>query len=132
MVYLAGRQLEVPARKQDIAAAEGISADYVEQLLMKLKTAGLVTSHRGPKGGFTQTRPPHLVTVADVLEAAEGSLSLVPCAEDDCRRSAACVTRRVWQNATDTLRRLFSERTISDLAGEAKELQAATLHTYDI
>ena len=56
MVYLALCNPDEPARKQEIAEAEGIPADYVEQILTKLRTAGLVKSRRGAGGGFQLRR----------------------------------------------------------------------------
>jgi len=82
MVYLAMQNSDSPCRKQDIAEAESISADYVEQILIRLKAAGLVTSHRGAHGGFSLTRPPSEVTVEAVLQATEGPLLLVACTDE--------------------------------------------------
>ena len=63
MICLARFGVKAPARKQDIARAEDISADYVEQILMKLKAAGLVRSHRGTRGGFSLARDPAEISV---------------------------------------------------------------------
>ncbi|MBN1866094.1 Rrf2 family transcriptional regulator [Candidatus Sumerlaeota bacterium] len=124
MVRLALSGTSAPARKQDVARAEGISSDYVEQILMKLKTAGLVVSHRGARGGFTLARPPHEITLADVLEATEGPLSFAPCVEDRCERATVCVTQAVWREANDALHRIFAAKTIGALAFEAGHLKS--------
>jgi Rrf2 family protein len=121
-----------PARKQQIASEEGISADYVEQILMKLKTRGLVQSHRGAKGGFSLARDGNTITVADVIEASEGPIVLVPCKADGCNRASACVARRVWDDASAALRRVFSRKTIGQLAREARQAMEKDSTTYEI
>jgi len=101
-------------------------------LLMKLKTAGLVVSHRGAKGGFTLGRSSSEISVADVLVATEGPLAIVPCLDENCERSCSCVTQPVWQEAADTLYGLFSGRTIAALADQADQLESARTLTYHI
>lgn len=121
MVYLALCDPEVPARKQEIARAEGIPTDYVEQILTRLRTAGLVKSQRGAGGGFQLLRDPRNITVADVIRVTEGPLSLVACIDEGCNRSANCVTRSLWMEANDALVEIFSNKTIDSLAREAKQ-----------
>jgi Rrf2 family protein len=111
------------AQKQKIARDEGISADYVEQILIKLKAADLVRSHRGKNGGFSLTRKPESITVADVLEAAEGPLNLVDCLDERCERTSVCVTRPLWKKANDALGKVFSGTTVKDLADYAREIR---------
>ena len=132
MVYLARRRDDTPARKQDIADAENISADYVEQLLTKLKTAGLVTSHRGAKGGFTLARDSQSISIADILDAAEGPLILVPCEQGPCDRRAICVTRPIWEEASALLQRLLEKKTLDELARKADEVEKRTSSMYYI
>ncbi len=129
MVQLAMREQTVPRRKLEIAAAEGMSADYVEQILIKLKAAGLVVSHRGAQGGFTIAREPEKITVSDVLQASEGPLSLVPCSREPCQRETACVTREIWHSAEAALSELFDGCTIADLAEKAMGLSKSLSYT---
>ncbi|MCX7047389.1 MAG: Rrf2 family transcriptional regulator [Candidatus Sumerlaeota bacterium] len=76
-----------PIRKVDIAEAEGLTPDYVEQIMTRLYAAGLVKSHRGPKGGFTIGKNPDEITVAEVLDATEGPIAIAPCIEGECART---------------------------------------------
>jgi Rrf2 family transcriptional regulator, iron-sulfur cluster assembly transcription factor len=132
MVYLSMQNSQVPCRKQEIADAESISADYVEQILIRLKAAGLVLSHRGARGGFSLARPPSEVTVAEVLAATEGPLSLVACSDEGCERETICVTQRIWRAAEEALSKVFSGTVISELAESAAELAKSKSITYDI
>ncbi len=132
MVYLAMQEQGIPCRKQQIAEAEGISADYVEQILIRLKAAGLVTSHRGARGGFSLTRPAVDVTVEEVLQATEGPVTLVACGDEGCDRETICVTRRVWRAAEAALSAVFSGTVIEDLAEAARDVGKSKSITYDI
>jgi Rrf2 family protein len=132
MVYLAMQEQGVPCRKQEIAEAEEISADYVEQILIRLKAAGLVTSHRGARGGFSLTRPPAEVTVEEVLQATEGPVTLVACGDEGCTRETICVTRKIWRAAEAALSDVFSGTVIAELAESAQEMQESKSITYDI
>ena len=94
MTFLASRPADQVATKIEIAAAEGTSPQYVQQLMRQLGVAGLVSSRRGRRGGFLLARPPESITVASVLRAAEGEVQLVPCrSAASCERSADCPTR---------------------------------------
>jgi Rrf2 family protein len=132
MVYLAMQEGDEPVKKQEISEAEGISPDYVVQLLMRLKAAGLVESRRGTNGGFLLAKKPARVTVADVLHATEGDTELVSCDEEGCSRGAACVSRLVWERASKALDTVFSEFTIEELAKKARALRLSTAVTFQI
>ena len=112
MVYLAMEGNERPVPKQQVADNEGISADYVEQILMKLRTAGLVVSRRGVRGGFLIAPEGLNATVADILNATEGSLDLAPCLGERCERDTVCVTRPLWERASQALIDVFSAVTM--------------------
>jgi Rrf2 family cysteine metabolism transcriptional repressor len=116
--------------KHGLAEAEGVSPGYVEQLMMMLKTAGLVNSHRGKIGGFTLARAPETITVADILRATEGPIVMAPCLDGEvCERENGCSTRPLWMKAGIMLEDLFSGVTIAELAknGAAGSVRTAEL-----
>ncbi|MBT3296892.1 MAG: Rrf2 family transcriptional regulator [Verrucomicrobia bacterium] len=120
MVYLAIRQGTGPVTKYQIAEAEALSADYIEQIMVRLKAAGLVLSHRGRKGGFTIARDPRVITLYNILTAVEGPIRPVPCIDTQCKREATCPTRPVWLKAATLLEDLFSRTTVAQMAEETK------------
>ena len=122
MVYLALNSSDRPARKREIAESEGIPADYVEQILSKLRTTGLVKSLRGARGGFQIGRDPGDITVADVVASTEGPLSLVACVDEGCSRIDRCVTRTVWLEASNALEAVLTSKTIASLAQLARQM----------
>ena len=120
MVRLGVYGKEHPVSKKSIAAAEGITPDYVEQILIRLRAAGLVQSHRGIRGGFTVNGDPAKIKVADVLEASEQTMRLAPCDKDGCSRATACVTRDLWLEAEKALDSVFKKTSIADLVSRAE------------
>jgi Rrf2 family protein len=126
MLNLACRDKAKPSRKQEIATAEGISVDYVAQLLMKLRAGGLVRSHRGVSGGFTLACDPNKVTVADILEAVEGPLSIAPCISRSCGRASICITQAVWKKANLALKAVLAATTLADMVRQTRELRTTS------
>ncbi len=116
VVLLAAQEPGTSLTKSEIADAEGISAGYVQQLMMALRLANIVHSHRGREGGFSLSRPAEGVTVADVLRAVEGEVMPAPChGTGHCDRTEDCPTRPVWEEAAEMLNDLFSKISIASL-----------------
>lgn len=109
-------------RKQELAKLEGIPVDYVAQILLLLKRGGAVGSQRGMMGGFALLLEPERLTVADVVEATDGPVALVPCTKEKetCQRGESCVVRGVWIEAGRQLQEYFRSVTIGKLAAEVK------------
>lgn len=118
-------QGDQPVPKKRISEQEGISTDYIEQIIVPLKNAGLVNSVRGLRGGFRLAKAPADITVYDVLSASEGDIKLVGCLAEGCSKSDACVVQRVWQGASDKLRDYFSEITLQELQDDYEKNTAS-------
>ncbi len=126
MVCLARRGENGPVSRYEIGDAEGISPDYVEQILTMLRAKGLVRSHRGRKGGFSLVRDPEKITLAEVLEAVEGPITLAPCIGGTCDRESDCPSCGVWREAAEKMNRFFGDTTIGKMARsneDAEKLQ---------
>lgn len=100
-LHLARRAGEGPITGREIAAGERLPADYVEQILLRLRRAGLVTSTRGARGGYALARPPAEISVREVIAASElGTFDLHcvshPVGEERCAESQSCSIRPVW------------------------------------
>jgi Rrf2 family iron-sulfur cluster assembly transcriptional regulator len=113
--------------KQEIAAREGLTPAYVQQLMGTLQTAGLVIGIRGKQGGFKMARAPESITVAETLRVMEGCIRLAPCQDGtNCDRISRCPTRHVWVGAAELLDDYFQKTTIADLAEGARRMTAQT------
>jgi Rrf2 family protein len=99
-----------------IAQEEDISADYVEQLMIKLKSAGFIKSRRGKNGGSLLNQKADTIRVADLLNAIEGKIALAPCITESCSREKKCTTHFLWKKANESLNKVFESVTIADLA----------------
>ena len=100
-LHLARRVDEGPVTGREIAAQERLPGDYVEQIMLKLRRAGIVRSTRGAHGGYTLARRPDEISVHDVISAAEHSTFEVHCTshpveEARCSSSHECSIRPVW------------------------------------
>lgn len=125
VVFLASLPRGTTVTKYEIADSESISPAYVEQLMMPLRLAGIVASHRGRAGGFSLARDPETITIAEVLRAVEGTVQVAPCSDAHaCDRADTCPTRGVWQKATDLLDDLFTGITVADLVRDATARRA--------
>ena len=111
---------------QSISARQQISDSYLEQLVRKLKKAGLVTSVRGAQGGYRLARPAEETSVVDVLRALEGSIEAVSCQEGEnpsCVGKDLCVARFVWQKVNKSIQETVDSIMISQLVEESRRIQ---------
>ncbi len=119
-----------------IAERQGISMNYLEQLIAKLKKAGIVNGIRGAQGGYMLSRPADEVSVGDILRALEGDLNPVDCAEVNegegcCSSSGSCVTKYVWKRISDSINEAVDGVRLSELVAESRKIQngASTIDT---
>ena len=125
LVLLASGAADRMYTKGEIAALEGLTTGYVQQLMGSLQAAGLVASYRGKQGGFKLARAPHTITVADAVRVMEGEIRLAPCHDgNNCDRIPTCPTRSTWVEAASVLEEFFEQTTIAQLAQRAQESAA--------
>ncbi len=117
MLDLALQSGTEPVLIKDISKRQEVSDLYLQQLFNRLKTAGLVRSTRGPKGGFMLTKPPSQIRLADILQAMEGSTAPVECVDNAtfCSRADSCVTRKVWAEIKKAMDGVLESTTLQDL-----------------
>ena len=113
----------IPLR--DISRRQEISAKYLEQIVVQLSRAGLVTATRGAQGGYQLARHPAQYTVGEILRITEGSLAPVACLEHDpveCPRAEDCITLDFWRGLYDAVNRYVDSVTLEDLVCRGKTL----------
>lgn len=122
-----------PVSINSIAARQGISERYLEQLMTLMKKAGLIKSIRGAGGGYVLAKEMGEISVGDVLRALEGNLQPVECAafsqEDSCEASGGCVTKYVWQRINESINKTVDEISLKQLVEESKNVK--TTHSSD-
>lgn len=105
-------------RIKDIAERQEISDKYLEQIISVLNKAGYVRSLRGPQGGYRLAKDPKEYTVGMILRLTEGSLSPVPCLDDEenlCNRQSECATLMVWERLDAAIKGVVDHITLADL-----------------
>ena len=89
----------------DISERQGISLSYLEQLFARLRKQGLVSSSRGPGGGYRLSRAATEITVLDVISAVDEQVESKQCqGKHNCHAEELCVSHEVWQSLTENNR----------------------------
>ena len=131
MVELARRAGESPDGAEpvvplaEIAEHDGMPLAYLEHLVARLRKAGLVDSRRGSRGGYLLARPAREITMAEVVEALEGSIAPIECISQGpdgsviCSRESdpdnVCPTKLLWTRVRFSIVRTLKETTLADL-----------------
>ncbi|MDO8665523.1 MAG: Rrf2 family transcriptional regulator [Gemmatimonadales bacterium] len=129
-IHLARRAGEGPVAAREMAEKEQLPADYVEQILLRLRRAGLVNSVRGARGGYMLARPAAEVSVKDVLDASEHGTFEVNCERHPvgasrCAPDASCSIRPVWQLLHRRIDEVLDAIHLSDLMLDESEVRVA-------
>ena len=114
---LAVHAKEGPVSISSIAGRQNLSERYLEQLIARLKKAGIVKSIRGSSGGYVLTRPAGEISVGEILRALEGSMKVVDCPENGeaCTNYDSCVTKYVWRRINDSINRTVDGMTLEEI-----------------
>ncbi len=115
MVLLAARPQRTQATR-DIAALLGVSEAHLAKVLQRLARAGLVTSQRGPRGGFSLARDPGQINLLEVYEAVEGPLQERSCLLGQPVCGGNCLLGGLLHKVADEVSQYFSQTRLSDLA----------------
>ena len=102
-----------------LSAQTRLAATTVSKVLKQLHRCELVVSTRGLHGGYRLARPAAQITAAQVLDALEGPMALIECAQQthQCRIESTCGVGRAWQRVNLAIRRSLQEITLLELAG---------------
>lgn len=129
LIELAGHYGGGPLQSSEIALRRHIPEQYLDQLLTSLRKAGFIRSVRGPAGGHELVRDPATITVREVIEALEGSLSPVAWLDEPAELTDhphLCGQREIWSRVRDATGEILAAYTVSDLF--EREPQAAAGH----
>lgn len=116
MLDLALHAKQSPVSLADISERQGISISYLEQLFAKLRKNGLVTSVRGPGGGYRLSREGSELYVAQVIDAVDESVDATRCeGRGDCQGGEQCLTHELWQDLSQQIHTFLSDISIQSL-----------------
>lgn len=114
----------------ELALRTGISQKYLEQIMMRLRGAELVRSHRGVNGGYELAVEPGEITVGQVIRVMDGPLSPSPCASQSahvpcpvyrCPTEQSCVLRGLWLDVRNAISDVLDGTTFEELARRQRE-----------
>ncbi len=119
-----------PVPLADIAARQDISQEYLEQLFGKLRRAGLVTSSRGPGGGYVLARAVDDIAMADVIQAVDEELRVTRCsgdAVDGCVKGERCCAHDLWSSMGRQMMYFLESVSLGDVVAKRNLALAASI-----
>ena len=129
LLVLAAADPGTSIKGETLATGQGLPVKFVENTLVDLRRAGLVSSQRGPDGGYRLARPAKEIAVADVIRALEGPLAEVHGVrpEDTVYEGAAENLQEVWVAVRAALRLVLESTTLADVVDGRLPKQVAKL-----
>jgi Rrf2 family protein len=121
LAYLVSHRQAGPVLISDIAAAKNIPLKFLENILLELRKAGILTSKKGKGGGYTLKTSPEQTSLASVIRIIDGPISMLPCVSlyfhqpcDTCEAST-CRIRMLFAEARDAVLDVLEKKTLLDL-----------------
>ncbi|MRI34548.1 Fe-S cluster assembly transcriptional regulator IscR [Endozoicomonas sp. OPT23] len=123
MLDLALHAGQGPIALADISERQGISLSYLEQLFSRLRRGDLVSSIRGPGGGYRLSRDVETIYVAEVIDAVNESVDATRChGSGACQKGAKCLTHDLWHDLSYQIHEFLSGISLADLVAR-REVQ---------
>ena len=105
-----------PVSLADISGRQEISLSYLEQLFAKLRREQLVTSARGPGGGYRLARNGAEIFVAEIIDAVDESVDVTNCqGKGNCQQGETCLTHHLWEDLSGQIHDFLSQISLGDL-----------------
>ncbi len=120
-----------PVNLMDISKRQGISLAYLEQLFLRLRKEGLITSSRGPGGGYRLRQSRSDISVADVIRAVDEQVDATRCGgHKNCQADERCLTHDLWEDLSLHITNFLGDISLSDLVqqGTVKQVAARQDH----
>ena len=110
---------EGPHAARDLALHTQIPEPTASKVLKKLARAGVVTSQRGPRGGYALARPPERIGIHEVIQAIEGPIAVTECSDETnesfCEYETNCGVRANWQRINHAIRHALENITLAEM-----------------
>ena len=122
MVDLAMRQTRGPVTLAAISERQHISLSYLEQLFGRLRRRKLVSSVRGPGGGYRLALPMQGITVAEIVVAVDEPLDATQCGgKENCKDDKRCMTHDLWATLNTKMHEYLASVTLGNLVEQQRE-----------
>jgi Rrf2 family protein len=105
-------------RRSDIASRQGVPSDYLDQIMMRLRSSGLVDSVRGRSGGYRLGKDPAGITLWDVFSAVEDMIYPTECVSTNhaCDFESGCIAKSAWSEIFDAIKSPLMRMNLADIA----------------
>ena len=131
MIDVAMQATEAPVTLAGVSERQKISLSYLEQLFGKLRRHGLVTSVRGPGGGYRLARPAGAVSVADVILAVDEPIDATQCGgKENCLDDRRCMTHELWAGLNTHIFAYLRSVTLEELVRQQERPEVNILHAH--
>ena len=105
-----------PVSLADISERQEISLSYLEQLFARLRKNGLVTSVRGPGGGYVLSRAMDQIAISSIVKAVDETVHATKChGQDGCQGGVRCLTHTLWNDLSERIEDFLTSITLSEL-----------------
>ncbi len=132
MLDLALHAQKGPVSLSDISERQSISVSYLEQLFAKLRKGALVSSVRGPGGGYQLARATDDIHVAEIIDAVDESVDATRCGgHGDCQQGATCLTHELWSDLSQQIHHFLAGISLQELVSR-REVQAVAIRQSEV
>lgn len=117
-----------PIALADIAERQSLSLSYLEQLFAQLRRGGLVSSVRGPGGGYRLARARAEINIAEIVQAVDETVDVTRCGgKGNCQKGSQCIAHHLWMGLSAQIRSFLRSISLADMVDQnkARELQEA-------
>ncbi|MCG9598821.1 Fe-S cluster assembly transcriptional regulator IscR [Vibrio sp. Isolate25] len=133
MLDVALHSQQNPVPLADISERQGISLSYLEQLFSKLRKAGLVSSVRGPGGGYRLGAEANTIAIGTVIAAVDESVDATKChGKADCQGGTRCLTHTLWRDLSSRISDFLNNITLGELMTDNEVLEISDRQDLDL
>ena len=127
MLDLALNEVEKPVTLAGISERQAISLSYLEQLFSRLRKQGLVTSVRGPGGGYRAAKPHSEISVSNIITAVDELIDATQCGgQENCHDEGRCMTHELWASLNNKILDYLSGITLADMVENQRQKEAGS------
>ena len=132
---IAINQKSGPVQVKEISRRQSIPERFLEQVMASLKKAALVEAFRGAQGGYLLAKSARKISLADVIQALEGPLTLMECVSEEessqrCDQVSLCVIRDVWIGVQSAIVEALASITVEDMCQKLREKESSVGYMY--
>ncbi|MDA9556914.1 Fe-S cluster assembly transcriptional regulator IscR [Vibrio sp.] len=133
MLDVALHSQDAPVPLADISERQGISLSYLEQLFSKLRKAGLVSSVRGPGGGYRLGLVADDISIGVVIAAVDESVDVTKCnGKGNCQGGVKCLTHTLWNDLSDRISDFLNGISLGDLMKDNDVLEVSSRQNLEL